>query len=203
MRVRIIGLALCLLGTASCASMGEGVQQLLSEQYAELSVNHFIENMSIKDDALETEVVFTTRAGSNPAAITDPYLSMFSNQNDEFMRAYYFKESKKTVYQIYFTLRASDWRRPYKINFGEQLGSMPIERIGVDVNCSSGACTNYEDAIVTLSPEDIDKMIKHLEGNNLSLLQFRVKTQSSQDYNSAISLNELKAIRQQVADYLS
>lgn len=193
---------LILTSASACASMDEisaEYQKTALSKYSELSVEHFIEKMTIKDDELETEAVFTTRMGSRPNASGDLYVSMISNQNDEFMRAIVPKTGGSTTYQMYFVLEASDWRRPYQINFGTRLGSKPVKRIGIDASCAGGNCTNYEDAVVTLSSAELDEMIEHMESNALALLRFRVKSQSERDYDSAFSLSELKAIRKAAA----
>lgn len=197
----ILGIkALCSAAVlASCASVDEistEYQKTALAKYSQLSVEHFTDKLEIKDDALETEAVYTTRMGSRPNPSSDPYLSLISNKNDEFMRVIVPKNGGDPVYQIYLSLKASDWRHPYQINFGEALGSKSVERIAIDASCSSASCTNYEDAIVTLTQNDLDKMIAYLEANNLSLLPFRVKSQSGRDYDSALGLSELIAIGQ-------
>ncbi|MEP1230195.1 MAG: hypothetical protein ABJG88_05930 [Litorimonas sp.] len=184
---------------SSCVSVDEiavEYQKTTLAKYSELPIEHFKDKMVIKDDALETEVVYTTRMGSQPNPSGDPYISLISNKSDEFMRAIVPKNGGDVIYQIYLSLESADWRHPYQINFGEALGSKSVTRIGVDASCTSSNCKNYEDATVTLTPSDLDKMIAYLEDGGLSLLPFRVKSQSGRDYDSALSLSELTAIRQ-------
>ena len=191
--------ALVAFNLTACASVGDisaEYQKTALSKYSELPVSHFVDKMNVKDDALETEAVFNTRTGSRPNPSRDPYLSLISNRNDEFMRAIVPKSGGDIIYQMYFSLQADDWRQPYQINFGEPLGSKAIKRIAIDANCTGGSCTNFEDATVTLTSAELDQMIAHLEANNLPLLRFRVKSQSDRDYDSAFSKAELQAIRQ-------
>ena len=203
-RILALGIATFSLGVASCASVDEisaEYQKTTLAKYSELDVSHFTETMTVKDDDLEIEAVYTTKLGSRPNPSGDPYLSLISNKNDEFMRAIVSKADGSITYQIYFSLESSDWRNPYQINFGEPLGSKKVSRIGIDASCTGGGCTNYEDALVTLSPAELDAMIAHLETTSQPLLRFRVKSQSGRDYDSAISLGELQAIRNVAAGY--
>ena len=131
-RILALGISTLLLGVASCASVDEisaEYQKTALAKYSELDVGHFTETMTVKDDDLETEAVFTTKLGSRPNASSDPYLSLISNKNDEFMRAIVSKSDGIITYQMYFSLESSDWRNPYQINFGEPV--MPPFLVGI------------------------------------------------------------------------
>lgn len=189
----------CLL--AGCASAGTDYQAYAKSQYAQLSVEHFIKTMTIKDDELETSAQFSTYKGHRPNASGDLYLSLVSSPNDEFMRAYIFKDSGKEVYQMYFLLKSSQWKRPSQINFAAGLGSKPTDRIGIDSDCSGGYCTSYEDVIVNFTKKELQQAVKVLGANSENLLKFRIKGQSGQDYDGSFSVNEIKAILQAVGSY--
>ena len=161
MKNRIVALGIVTLSPAlaSCVSVEEisaEYQKTALAKYSELDVGHFTDTMTVKDDALETEAVFTTKLGSRPNASSDPYLSLISNRNDEFMRAIVSKSDGSITYQMYFSLESSDWRNPYQINFGEPLGSKKVSRIGIDASCTGGGCTNY-DCLLYTSPSPRDR----------------------------------------------
>ena len=183
---------------AGCATAGADYQTHAKSQYAALSVDHFTKTMTINDDELETSAQFSTYKGSRPNASGDLYLSLVSNPNDEFMRAHVFKDSGKEVYQMYFLLSSSEWKRPSQINFTAGLGSKPTDRIAIDAKCTSASCTNFEDVIVNFTRSELERTVTTLDQSSEPLLKFRIKGQSGKDYDGSLSVNEIKAVLQAV-----
>jgi len=190
-----------LLALTGCATAGADYQSFAKAQYAELSVEHFIQTMTTTDDELETSAQFSTYKGNRPNPSGDIYRSLISNPNDEFLRAYVFKNNGKEVYQMYFLLKSSEWSRPSQINFTAGLGSKPTDRIGIDAKCSGASCSNLEDVIVNFTGTELEQAIANLEARSELLLSFRIKGQSGKDYDGSISINEIRAILQAVDTY--
>lgn len=170
-------------------------------EYAALPVEHFIQLMTVKDDELETSALFSTYEGRRPNPSGDLYLSLVSDPNDEFVRAHVFKDSGKEIYQMYFLLSSSEWKRPSQINFTAGLGAKPTDRIGVDAKCSGSSCTSFEDVIVNFTREELEGAVDRLESNSETLLKFRIKGKSGKDYDGSFAVNEIKAILQATMIY--
>ncbi|MEP6342232.1 MAG: hypothetical protein ABJ275_02875 [Maricaulaceae bacterium] len=188
------------LMVSACAT-APGNLPYSDQEYANLPIEHFLELMTLKDDELETSAQFSTYKGRRPNPSGDLYLSFVSNPNDEFMRAHVFKDSGKEIYQMYFLLSSSQWKRPSQINFSAGLGSKPTDRIGIDATCSGASCTNFEDVVVNFTKEELQGVLTALESLSEKAVRFRVKGQSGKDYDGSMASNEIKAILQAVETY--
>jgi len=204
--INLVSAPLCALVLVGCATAGAELQATAKQEYAQLSVEHFMSSMKVKDDELERSAQFSTFEGNRTIIPLDPYLALLASstkgyKNDEFIRAYVFKETGKEIYQMYFIIKGYGWSRPNSINFTAGLGSKLTSRIGIDVKCNASYCNHDEDVVVDFTRAELENVIRTLEGNSENLLKFRIKGQSGKDYDGSFSVNEIKAVLQAVEKY--
>jgi len=184
---------------AGCSTTQQQMDQALS-----LDVDHFKQTMQVRDDQLETVVVFSTQDG-----FVQKHGLLGIVWSDSFLRGYIDKRTGEKTYQCYVAMRHTmgDWARPYQANYGKPLRTQDVRKVDSDVDCSGsdlyGSCKYEEHVVFEIHPDEVLRIWMEVTPDDfkVKVWRFRIKNQGTEDYDDGILLPEMLALVEVMNEY--
>jgi hypothetical protein len=173
---------------------GPGGVSLASGQAAATSrADHFAGTTTIKDDALETSVLYSTEKGYQERR---GLLGLVPE--DQFLRAFHDKRTSKRRYQVYVALayKSDIWREPMQANFGTPLQTRAVTRVQRQSDCKDrrkyGGCIRIEHVVFELPEEEFRRVAASATpaDPDSKVWDFRLKTMDGKDYAGTLPIAE-------------
>ncbi len=167
-------------------------QAQLQRQALGLSVEHFQNGVTVKDDAFETSAILSTQKGVVP-----PRQLLQKTWSDEFVRGFINKKTGAKSYQVYVILDRYGWGwvKPYRANFGSPLRTVPTVRIDREKICTKKKqpCTRREVVGFGLPPGELRRVVETASAGDLKtkVWGFKIKTKDGSDYVGTLPLAEI------------
>jgi len=105
------------------------------------------------NDPLESTIKVSTHGYSTPFLGT-----VSTNTGDPFFRGFVDKKTNEKNYQLYTTIRFTDWAYWNTVKFlkDEKPVSIPSESVDNDVDCSQYGCSHYEEVVTVIDEATLD-----------------------------------------------
>ena len=168
-------------------------------RFRSLDKQHFIDTITIKDDAFETYVVISTLNG-----FIQNWPRRHRLQPDSFLRGYIDKKTGIKSFKVYVHLKhyTGNWLYPYQANYGRPLRTSETIRVSSDVDCGGYSCRYDEHAVFTVDEAELRRM-ETLTPEDIATKTwvFKLKNQGGEDIMDGFNVNEILGFLEVMDNY--
>lgn len=170
------------------------------ERLVAMTPAQFAQKVSVQDDQMEVVATLSTEPGFK---YNVGLLSLASA--DIFLRAFVNKTSGTTNFQIYYsvTYPAASWPNINRANLmgPDGLRSMEVTKVGSDVSCYRGTCRYLEAVVIDIDIRTARWLAQQVLPGTDNPMRVRFKSQSGEDFDSAIMPAEAAGLVDRVDRY--
>jgi len=154
----------------------------------------FAAGIKVIDDPLNPTIEINT------IAAYQDYQFSWGPQEDQFLRAYKFRDTGNVTLQGYVVSDIhGTWLHPISVTFQDTLSTRQVDRINYEAHhCSAQGCMHREDIVFEFTTEELDQVIADMEVKGDTVFVFRIQGRSGVDRDGRFHINELKAFRDAV-----
>lgn len=163
--------------------------------------DHFAAAATVKDDALEASIVYSTEKGYQEKR---GLLGLVPE--DQFLRAFHDKRTDKRRYQVYVALgyKGDIWREPFQANFGTPLQTRPTKSALRQSDCKdrrkNGGCIRIEHVVFEVPEEEFRRIADAPAGDiETRVWDFRLETKDGKDYAGQLPYAEFAGLSKAMA----
>lgn len=186
------------------ASAAEPEMPWLGRRLFSMTPEQFAQSATLKDDALETSAMITTRRG-----FLKNHGIAWLGRDDCFLRAFIDKKTGVATYQLYAHLADRDTDRDqYRfVNYETPSGPRAAEliRFGRIKDCRFrtllGRCEYSEDVALPIDEALLTAFAARYEPGGTAAWYFRFKAQSGEEYTDGLAAAEIAGLLSAVAEY--
>lgn len=180
-------------------------QKVINERdrYLSMTVDEYRSLVTIKDDALESFVTFSTKKGFKQEHGLANVI-----WNDFFLRGFLDKKTGTQSIQVYAALEHTynRWLFPYQANYGKPLIITSVTKLGKDVDCSNSdlynSCVYKEHVAFSIDQKEVNRIRGVIQENSTNQFWvFRLKTHGGIDIDDGFSKNEFRALLEAMDSY--
>jgi hypothetical protein len=165
-----------------------------------LTMEHFRDTATVKDDALDTTATITTENG-----FVEHHGLLRVVWNDEFLRAFIDKRTGAKTFQVYeYIIYDSDgWRFYESANYQTPDGpqSVPATKIAQNVDCSTLGCTYTEHVAFTVDESLLRLLAAGYVAGKPAIWLYKFVGKSGPDYADGLSNAEIAGFLAKVDSY--